>query len=53
MNIETVPENSPLISLGAGLDISTSSFVEGMDGETIINGGANTFVGFVGLPNLG
>lgn len=41
----------PLINIGAGLDIPTSSLVVGTKGETIINGGLSSVVGFTGRGN--
>jgi len=41
----------PLINVGALLDIPTGSFITGMRGEKILNGGLSGVVGVVGIGN--
>ena len=41
----------PLINIGAGFDIPTGSYVKGVHGEYILNGGLSGVVGVVGSGN--
>ena len=46
-----MPSVKPLINVGALLDIPTGSYMEGMNGEHILNGGLGNLTGIVGIGN--
>ena len=45
------PSVKPLINIGALLDIPTGTYMEGMHGENILNGGLGNLTGIVGIGN--
>ena len=53
MNIKPTPPVKPLINVGCLMDIPTGSYVEGIHGESLLNGGIGVFTGIVGAGNLG
>lgn len=46
-----IPSVKPLINIGALLDIPTGQYMEGMNGEYILNGGLGNLTGVVGIGN--
>lgn len=47
----STPTVKPLINIGALLDIPTGTYMEGMHGEYILNGGLGNLTGIVGIGN--
>lgn len=45
------PNVKALINIGALMDIPTGSYIKGLRGEHVLNGGLGTLTGFVGMGN--
>jgi hypothetical protein len=49
--VDPAPSVKIMINVGAGLDITTGTYVRGRYGEYVLNGGVASFTGVVGIGN--
>ena len=53
MNTKLASPVKPLINVGCLFDIPTGTFITGIHGESILNGGMSRFDAIIGSGNLG